>query len=116
MVMSHITVPAETFFSHIGSSGMICRMIGQTIMFSQVGFPTINRHPRPDPVPMFVRYPRHRLRSATPASIWAMGFHLRHRPRSALGLSGKQNTVDRCDDDKFRRETAQIERINSINL
>jgi hypothetical protein len=30
-------------------------------MFNQVGFPTINRHPHPDPAPMFVRYPRHRL-------------------------------------------------------
>jgi hypothetical protein len=104
-------------------------------MFSQVGFPTISRHPRHDPVPMFVRYPRHRPRSvpsaaicatgldlghgvssAPPAAIQAMTRHPPHRPRSALGLSRKRNKVNRCDDYKFRRELTQIERINSINL
>jgi hypothetical protein len=52
-------------------------------MFSQMGFPTINRHPRPDPIPMFVRYPRHRLRSVPSAAIWAMELHPHHRPRWA---------------------------------
>jgi hypothetical protein len=75
-------------------------------MFSQVGFPTINPHLRRDPVPMFVRYPRHRLRSVPPALFWAMQFDgryelafapsaaicaisrdLRHQPRSGRGLS-----------------------------
>jgi hypothetical protein len=68
---------------------MIYRMIGRTIMFSQVGFPTINCHPRPDPVPMFICYPRpvcdlsHRPRSVPPASVCAMGFHPRHRQQFA---------------------------------
>jgi hypothetical protein len=116
-------------------SGMICRTIGRTITFSQVGFPAINRRPRSNPVPMFVRYRRHQLRSAPAPSIWAMGFHPSHRPRFALwaqiraiswhpphrprparGLSRRRNKVNRCHDDKFRRETAQIETINSINL
>jgi hypothetical protein len=83
---------------------MICRTMGRTIMFNQVEFPTINRHPRPDPASMFVRYPRHRPRSAPPASIRAMG----RNPR-------KRNKVDHCDGHKFRQETAQIESINSIN-
>jgi hypothetical protein len=39
---------------------MIDRTIGRTIMFSQVGFPTINRHQRHYPIPMVVRYPGHR--------------------------------------------------------
>jgi hypothetical protein len=41
-------------------SGIICPTIGRTILFSQVELPTINHHPCPGPVPMFVRYPRHR--------------------------------------------------------
>jgi hypothetical protein len=44
-------------------SGMICQTIGRTIMFSQVGFHTVNRHHRPYPFPMF------RPLSAPPAAI-----------------------------------------------
>jgi hypothetical protein len=74
---------------HTDGSGMISRTIGRTVMFSQTGFPTINRHPRPDPVPMFVRFPRHRLRSVPSVAICAtrldLGheFHPHHRPRFA---------------------------------
>jgi hypothetical protein len=67
------------------ASGMICRTICRTIMFSQVGFPTINNHPRPDPVPSLVRYLHHRLRFGQWATIWAMSWHSPHRPRSARG-------------------------------
>jgi hypothetical protein len=116
-------------------------------MFSQVGFPTINCHPHPDPVPMFVRYPRHRLQSVPSAAICATGLDLGHAVSSApptaipamgcnpghklasapsaticammrdlRGLSRKRNKADRCDDDKFKREGAQIKRTNSTNL
>jgi hypothetical protein len=44
---------------------------------------TINRHRHPVRVPMFVRYPHHRLRSVLSATIWAMEFHPRHRTRFA---------------------------------
>jgi hypothetical protein len=56
---------------------MIYQTTGRTIMFSQVGFPTINCHPRPDHVPMFVCYPRHRPRSARWAAICAISRDLR---------------------------------------
>jgi hypothetical protein len=62
---------------HTDGSGMIYRTIGRTIILSQVGFPTINRRPRPDPVPMFVRYPRHRPRSGSSGFIRPMGRDLR---------------------------------------
>jgi hypothetical protein len=48
-------LPESVLFNTDGS-GMICR----TIMFSQVGFPTINRHQGPYPIPMFVSYPNQR--------------------------------------------------------
>jgi hypothetical protein len=94
------------------------------IMFSQVGFPTINRHPRPDPVPMFVRCPRHRPQSGLWGFIHATGGDSGNGPQSGhelasvpsaaicAGLSRKLNKVDRCDDGEFRPETAQIQRIS----
>jgi hypothetical protein len=51
-------------------------------MFSQVGFLTINRHPRSDPTPMFVRYPRHRLRSVPSAAICATDLDSCNGPQS----------------------------------
>jgi hypothetical protein len=63
----------EAHVAYTDGSGIICRTTDRTIMFSQVRFPIINRHRRPDPVPMFVRYPRHRPQSVPPASIRAMG-------------------------------------------
>jgi hypothetical protein len=47
-------------------------------MSSQVGFPTINRHPRRDPVLMPVRYPGHRTQSVPSAAICATGLDLGH--------------------------------------
>jgi hypothetical protein len=68
---------SETGFSlgvwYTDGSGMICRTIGRMIMFSQVGFPTSNRHSRHDTAPMFVRYPRRRVRSVSSAAICATG-------------------------------------------
>jgi hypothetical protein len=61
---------------------MICRTIGRTIMFSQMGFPTINHHPRPGPVPMFVRYQRHRPRSGPWGFVRATGRDSRNGARS----------------------------------
>jgi hypothetical protein len=57
------------------------------IAFSQVGFPTINRRPLPDPVPMFVRYPRHRMRSVPSAAICATGRNSRNGLRSGEKLA-----------------------------
>jgi hypothetical protein len=66
---------------------MIYRTIGRTIMFSQVGFPTINRHLRPDPVPMFARCPRPRLQSIPLATICATGRDPGHELASALSAA-----------------------------
>jgi hypothetical protein len=63
--------------------GMICRTIGRTIMFSQMGFPNINRYPRPGSVPGFVRYQRHRLRFVPSATICATRLDLGHGVSSA---------------------------------
>jgi hypothetical protein len=61
-------------------------------MFSRVGFPAINRHPHSDSVPMFVRYPRHRLQSASSAATCAIGLDLGHGvssvPPAAIGSMG----------------------------
>jgi hypothetical protein len=111
-----------------------------------VGFFTINPHPRPDPSPCSSairatgRNLSHRPRSALPALIWSMGFRPRHwpqfaqwaairpmrwypphRPRTAPSVAicagtlkkTKQNRSLRC---KFKGETAQVKRVNSINL
>jgi hypothetical protein len=62
-------------------------------MFSQVGFPTISRHPRPDPVLIFVRYPRHQLRSVPSAANCATGVDLGHEgssvPPAAIRAMGR---------------------------
>jgi hypothetical protein len=62
---------------------MICWTIGRTIMFSQLGFPTINRHQCPYPVPIFVRSLRHRRRSAPCGFILATGRDPDHELASA---------------------------------
>jgi hypothetical protein len=61
---------------------MICQTTGRTIMFNQVGFPIINRHPRPDPVPMFVCYPREPLQSVPSAATCAGIFKKTKQNRS----------------------------------
>jgi hypothetical protein len=52
-------------------------------MFNQVGFFTVDHHMRPDPVPMFVCYPRDRLRSVPLVAICATGLDLDHGVSSA---------------------------------
>jgi hypothetical protein len=72
---------------------MICWTIGRTVIFSQVGLPTINGHPRPDPVPVFVRYPRHQM-------------HLSHRPRSGSGAGIRVISRDlRGDSHEYENKT-----------
>jgi hypothetical protein len=82
---------------------MICRTIGRTIMLNQVGFPTINRHPRPDPVPMFLRYPRHRLRSVPSAAISATGLDLGHGVASAPPAAIREGNLKKTKQSRLLR-------------
>jgi hypothetical protein len=72
-----------SYYPDTDGSEMIYRTIGRTIVFTQVRFPAINSHPRPDPVSVFVRYPRHRLRSVPMAAVCATGRDPGHELASA---------------------------------
>jgi hypothetical protein len=88
---------------------MICGTIARTIMLSQVGFPTINRHQRPYPVPMFVRYPRHRRQSVPSPTICATGLDLGYgvssAPPAAIRVMTGIRPIDR--DMRHQRRFAQ---------
>jgi hypothetical protein len=65
-------------------------------MFSLVEFPTINRHPRKDSVSMFIRYPRHRLRSVPSTAICTTGLNKGHRVSSAPPAAIRAMGYDSC--------------------
>jgi hypothetical protein len=117
----------------IDGSGMIFRTMGRTIMLSQVGFPTINRHQPPYPVPMFVRYRHHRRRSVPSAAVCAtgldlghgvssaqlagirtMGWHPPHRPRSEPSAAICAGTLKRTKQSRSLR-WLQIQARNGSN-